>query len=142
MVDMLKGEAFGFPGFDLRRVCRRKGDGRFLRMTPKKKVRTAIKGKIRDIIRKGGATPMPKVVKQFNAWLAGWVNYFRVGHSRRSFSEVRDSTEMKDGNLLTPQKRRRKSSLGWRRWSNEYLCGVLGLRWQRNCRRLPGVERK
>jgi RNA-directed DNA polymerase len=142
MVDILKGEAFGFLGFDLRRVRRRKGDGYFLRMTPKKKARLAIKAKIRDIIRKGGATPMPKMVKQINASLAGWVNYFRVGHSSRAFGEVRDYTEMKVRNLLTRRKRRRKSSIGWRRWSNEYLYGVLGLYWDWKCQWLPGVERK
>ncbi|KAA6449266.1 hypothetical protein DX932_29935 [Bacillus cereus] len=27
------------------------------------------------------------------------------------------------------RKRRRKRSIGWQRWSNEYLYGVLGLYW-------------
>ncbi|MEC2671382.1 group II intron reverse transcriptase/maturase, partial [Bacillus cereus] len=31
--------------------------------------------------------------------------------------------------LLTRRKRRRKRSIGWQRWSNEYLYGVLGLYW-------------
>ena len=83
MVDTLKGEAFGFLGFDLRRVRKRKGDGYFILMTPKKKARKAIKAKIRDIIRHGGATPMAKLVKQINATLAGWVNYFQ-GRQRQS----------------------------------------------------------
>ena len=47
-------------------------------MTPKKKARKAIKAKIRDIIRHGGATPLPKMVEQINASLAGWVNYFEL----------------------------------------------------------------
>jgi group II intron reverse transcriptase/maturase len=34
LVDTLKGEAFGFLGFDLRRVPKRKGDGYYLLMTP------------------------------------------------------------------------------------------------------------
>src|ERR1700732_3874331 len=37
VVDTLQGEAFGFLGFDLRRVRKRKGDGYFVLMTPKKK---------------------------------------------------------------------------------------------------------
>ena len=37
MVDTLKGEAFGFLGFDLRRTRKRKGNGHYLQMTPKKK---------------------------------------------------------------------------------------------------------
>ena len=78
MVDILKGEAFGFLGFDLRSVRKRKGNSYYLQMTPKKKARKAIKAKVRDIIRHSGATPMPKVVKQINASLAGWVNYLRL----------------------------------------------------------------
>lgn len=69
------------------------------------------------------------MVKRINAVLAGWVNYFRVGNSSRAFIEVRDYTEMKIRTLLTRRKRRGKRSVGWRRWSNEYLYNVLGLYW-------------
>ena len=48
--------------------------------------------------------------------------------------------EMKIRTLLTRRKRRRKSSVGWRRWSNEYLYGVLGLYWDWKIQPLPGVE--
>jgi len=139
MVNTLKGEAFGFLGFDLRRVRKRNGDGHFILMTPKKKARKAVKAKVRDIITRGGATPATEVVKRINATLAGWVNYFRVGNSSRAFSEVRDYVEMKVRTLLTRRKRRRKSSVGWRRWSNEYLYDVLGLYWDWKIHPLPGV---
>lgn len=140
LVDTLKGEAFGFLGFDLRRVPKRKGDGYYLLMTPKKKARKAIKAKIRDIIRHGGATPAKTIVAHINAALAGWVNYFRVGNASRAFSEVRDYTEMKVRTLLTRRKRRRKRSIGWRRWSNEYLYDVLGLYWDWTIHPLPSAE--
>jgi len=108
-------------------------------MTPKKKARKAVKAKIRDLVGRGGGTPLPELVKQINATLAGWVNYFRVGNASRAFSEVRDYVEMKVRTLLTRRKRRRKSSVGWRRWSNEYLYGVLGLYWDWTIQPLPGV---
>ncbi len=139
LVNTLKGEAFGFLGFDLRRVRKQRGDGYLILMTPKMKARKAVKAKIRDIIRRGGATPMPELVKQINATLAGWVNYFRVGNASRAFSEVRDYVEMKIRTLLTRRKRRRKSSVGWRRWSNEYLYDVLELYWDWKIQPLPGV---
>jgi len=139
MVNTLRGEAFGFLGFDLRRVRNQSGDRYFILMTPKKKARKAVKAKVRDIIRRGGATPMPELVKQINATLAGWANYFRVGNASRAFSEVRDYVEMKIRTLLTRRKRRRKSSVGWRRWSNEYLYGVLGLYWDWKIQPLPGL---
>jgi RNA-directed DNA polymerase len=139
VVDMLKGEAFGFLGFDLRRVRKTNGNGYFLRLTPKKKARKAIKATVRDIIRHSGATPLPKVVAQINAALAGWVNYFRVGNANRAFSEARQYMEMKVRTLLTRRKRRRKTSIGWRRWSNEYLYEVLGLYWDWKVQPLPGA---
>jgi RNA-directed DNA polymerase len=139
VVNTLQGGAFGFLGFDLRRVRKRKGEDYFILMTPKKKARQAVKAKVRDIIGRSGATPMPVVVKQINATLAGWVNYFRVGNAIRAFSEVRDYVEMKVRTLLTRRKRRRKSSVGWRRWSNEYLYDVLGLYWDWKIQPLPGV---
>jgi group II intron reverse transcriptase/maturase len=81
LVDMLKGESFGFLGFELRRVRKSRKGGYFIRMTPKKKARKAIKAKIRETIRRGGATPAKQLISQINAILAGWVNYFWVGHS-------------------------------------------------------------
>ena len=142
VVNLLKGEALGFLGFDLRRVRKsnKSKGGYFIRMTPKKKARKAVKAKIRETIRRGGATPAKMLISQINAILTGWVNYFRVGHSSRAFSEVRDYVEMKVRTLLTRRKRRRKSSVGWRRWSNEYLYGVLGLYWDWTVRPLPGAH--
>lgn len=140
VVDTLRGDAFGFLGFDLRRVRKRAGNGYFVKMTPKKRARQSIKAKIRDTIRHGGATPAAKLIAKLNATVSGWVNYFRVGNSSRAFSEVRDYLEMKVRTLLTRRKRRQKRSVGWRRWSNEYLYGVLGLYWDWTLRPLSGAE--
>jgi RNA-directed DNA polymerase len=140
VVNLLKGEAFGFLGFDLRRVSKRDRDGYLILMTPKKKARQAVKAKIRDIIRRGGAIPTATLVKRINATLAGWVNYFRVGNASSAFSEVHNYVEMKVRTLLTRRKRRQKTSIGWRRWSNEYLYEVLGLFWDWKLQPLPGVE--
>lgn len=140
MVDTLKDEAFGFLGFDLRRVRKReKRNEYYLQMTPKKKARKAIKAEIRTIIAKGGAMPAKALVAKLNAAVGGWVSYFRVGNSSRAFSEVRDYLEMKVRTLLTRRKRRRKRSIGWRRWSNEYLYDVLKLYWDWQLQPLPGA---
>ena len=68
---------------------------RILVVDDEPKARKAVKAKIRDIIARGGATPATDLVKQINATVAGWVNYFRVGNASRAFSEVRDYVEMK-----------------------------------------------
>jgi len=101
------------------------------------------KTRIREVIQNGGTKPAKEIVAQINQVLAGWVNYFSVGNSSRAFSEIRDYTEMKIRTLLTRRKRRQKRSIGWRRWSDEYLYGVLGLYWDwkvhppEKCRGIP-----
>ena len=140
VVNMLDGVSFGFLGFDFRRILNREKTRHYILLTPKKKARKAIKAKIREIIQHGGATPAKELIKKINTALAGWVGYFRVGNSSRAFSEVRDYLEMKVRTLLTRRKRRRKRSVGWRRWSNEYLYGVLGLFWDWKIHPLQNVE--
>lgn len=140
VVDTLTGDSFGFLGFDLRRVQNREQSRHYILMTPKKKARVAIKAKIREIIRRGGATPAKALVQRLNAAVRGWVNYFRVGNASRAFSEVREYLEMKIRTLLTRRTRRRKTSVGWRRWSNEYLYQVLGLFWDWKVQPLGNVE--
>ena len=125
VVDTLSGEAFGFMGFDIRRVPNREKSRYFFLLTPRKKARLAIKTKIREIISNGGATQVKELVNQINAALAGWVAYFRVGNSSDAFNEVRDYLEMKLRLLLT--RRKKKRGVGWRRWSSEHLYKVLGL---------------
>ena len=139
MVDTLTGAAFGFLGVDLRRVLNRPQTRHYLLMTPKKKARLALKAKLRDLFRRAGATPAKALVARLNAVLAGWVQYFRDGNASRAFSEIRDYVEMKLRTLRTRRTRRRKTSVGWRRWSNEYLYDVLGLYWDWTLRPLPGV---
>lgn len=140
MVDVLKGESFGFLGFDFRRVPKRDKSGHFILMTPKKKARKSIKARIRQIINTGGDAPVQEIIARIKPVLAGWVNYFRVGNSSRAFAEVRDYLEMKIRSLLSRRKRRKKRSVGWRRWSNEYLYGVLKLYWGWKLRPLGNVE--
>jgi len=141
VVNTLKGEAFGFLGFDLRRVQNRQKGRCYILMTPKKKARIAVKAKIRTTIQRGGSTPAKVVIKRLNAQVAGWVNYFRVGNSSRAFSEIRNYLEMKVRTLLTRRKRKRKTSVGWRRWSNEYLYGALGLYWSWKLQPLGNTEK-
>jgi RNA-directed DNA polymerase len=140
VVDTLRGETFEFLGFEFRRVQKHAGDGYFILLTPRKKARLAIKARLRELLRHVGAIPLKEVIAQLNLILAGWVQYFRVGNASRAFSEIRDYVEMKVRNLLTRRKRRHKRSVGWRRWSNEYLYGVLGLFWEWKLRPLQGAE--
>ena len=82
IVNTLEGDAFVFPGLDLRRVAKRHRPDCFILLTPRKKARKAITAKIRDLIRHAGATPIKALIARLNAAVAGWVNYFRVGNSK------------------------------------------------------------
>jgi RNA-directed DNA polymerase len=140
VVDLLRGKSFGFLGFDFRRKLTREGNRHFILLTPKKKACLSIKAKIRELIRRSGATPAKALIKRLNTVVGGWVDYFRVGNASRAFSGVRDYLEMKVRTLLTRRKLRKKRSVGWRRWSNEYLYGVLGLFWDWKIQPLPSAR--
>jgi len=140
VVDLLRGEAFEFLGFELRRETNRARDGQFILLTPRKKARLALKARVREMLRRGGATPLKELIAHLNTVLQGWVQYFRVGNASRAFSEIREYVELKVRSLLTRRKRRRKRSVGWRRWSNEYLYGVLGLFWNWKLSPLPSAR--
>jgi RNA-directed DNA polymerase len=139
MIDTMKNGSFGFLGFDFRRALNRKEKRPYILMTPRKKSRLKIKAEIRDIIARSGSMPTKAIIKRLNAAVGGWVQYFRVGHSSRAFGEVREYLEMKIRILLTRRMRRRKRSIGWERWSNEYIYGTLGLYWGWKLQRLKGA---
>ncbi len=75
IVDLRRGESFGFLGFDFRRVRSLRGVWR-ANYTPKLKKRTALLRKLKDVFRRHQSQPVDRVVKLINPVLRGWVNYF------------------------------------------------------------------
>jgi RNA-directed DNA polymerase len=118
VVDLGKGESFGFLGFAFRRVRSLRGVWR-PEYAPKLKKRTALLQKLRDIFRRFQSQPVGRVVELINPILRGWVNYFAVGHSSRCFSFVKDWVEKKvRRHLMRAQGRQ---GFGWDRWSRRWL---------------------
>ena len=124
MVDLKKGEAFTFLGFEFRRMLSRNKKWR-PNYAPKLKKRTALFGKLKEIFQRNVSQPVGKVVEQINPILRGWVNYFRVGNSSRCFSMVKDWVEKKVRRHL--MRARNRKGYGWKRWSKEWIYGRLGL---------------
>jgi RNA-directed DNA polymerase len=124
IVDLSKGESFGFLGFEFRRVRSRKGVWR-PRYTPKLKKRTALLDKLKDIFRCFQSQPIGRVVALINPILRGWVRYFAIGDSSRCFGYIKDWVEKKVRRHL--MRARGQRGFGWDRWSRRWLYEHLGL---------------
>ena len=124
VVDLAKGESFGFLGFEFRRIRSLGGVWR-AQYTPKLKTRTTLLRKLKEIFRRYQSEPVGRVIALINPILRGWVNYFAVGHSSRCFGFIRDWVEKKMRRPLMRARQRR--GFGWRRWSRRWLYEGLGL---------------
>ena len=124
IVDLCRGDSFGFLGFDFRRIRSRRGAWR-AHYTPKLKKRTALLRKLKEVFRRYQSQPVDRVVKLINPVLRGWVNYFAVGHSSECFSFIKDWVEKKVRRHML--RARNRKGFGWRRWSRSWLYETLKL---------------
>jgi len=124
MVDLVKGESFGFLGFDIRRVRSARGKWYAL-ATPKGKKRTELLRRLREVFASHRSQPVAHVIQRINPMLRGWVNYFAYGNSSECFSYVRDWVDKKIRRHLARNSKR--GGFGWKRWSRRWLTARLGL---------------
>jgi len=124
IVDLSRGESFGFLGFDFRRVRSLRGRWR-PQYTPKQKKRTALLQELKGVFRHSRSQPVAALIAEINPKLRGWVNYFRIGHAGRCFASVRRWVERKVRRHLMRARNRR--GFGWKRWSTAWLHDKLGL---------------
>ena len=124
VVDLAKGDAFGFLGFEFRRVRALSGKWR-AHYAPRLKKRTALLRRLKELFRRYQSQPIDRVIDLINPILRGWVSYFAVGHSARCFGYVRDWVEKKVRRHL--MRARKRQGFGWKRWSRRWLYDTLGL---------------
>jgi RNA-directed DNA polymerase len=124
IVDLSRGESFGFLGFDFRRLRSLRGRWR-PQYTPKQKKRTALLQELKEVFRRSRSQPVEALIAAINPKLRGWVNYFRIGHASRCFAFVRQWVEKKVRRHLMRARNRR--GFGWKRWSTAWLYDTLGL---------------
>jgi RNA polymerase primary sigma factor len=122
IVDLGRGESFGFLGFDFRRIRSRRGAWR-ANYTPKLKKRTALLRKLKDVFRRYQSQPVDRVVQLINPMLRGWVNYFAVGHRLMRLSESHgvsreDFLRNYQGSELDPRWLNRVSKLSAKGWKS------------------------
>src|SRR6202040_946578 len=87
MVDLERGESFGFLGFDFRYLRSRRGAWR-PHYTPKLKKRTALVRELKAVFRRYRSQPIERMINLINPVLRGWVNYFAVGHSSHFVARI------------------------------------------------------
>jgi RNA-directed DNA polymerase len=124
IVDLGRGESFGFLGFDFRGVRSRRGVWR-AQYTPKLKKRTTLLRKLKDVFRRYQSQPVGRVVQLINPVLRGWVKYFAVGHSSECFTLIKNWVEKKVRRHM--MRARKRKGFGWKRWSSQWLYENLKL---------------
>jgi RNA-directed DNA polymerase len=120
-LDLTKGESFSFLGFDFRRLWTKTKKWR-VNYQPKMEARTKVLEKIKDVFRRHNSEPLTRVRDLINPILRGWVNYFKIGHSAKTFGYVKDWLTKKIRRHLMRAKGRQ--GFGWTRWSTKELYGM------------------
>ena len=124
IVDLGRGESFGFLGFDFRYLRGLRGAMR-PHYTPKLKKRTALLRELKQVFRRYRSQPVERVISLINPVLRGWVNYFALGHSSECFSYIKDWVEKKVRRHLAQA--RKRGGFGWEQWSRPWLYDTLRL---------------
>jgi RNA-directed DNA polymerase len=124
IVDLCRGESFGFLGFDFRRVRSRRGVWRPY-YTPKLKKRTALLRTLKDVFRRCQSQPVSRVIELINPILSGWVNYFAIGNASECFAFISDWVEKKIRRHM--MRSRNRKGFGWTQWSRQWLYANLRL---------------
>ena len=117
IVDLGRGDSFGFLGFEFRYLRGLSGQWR-PHYTPKLKKRTALMRALKEVFRRHRSQPIERVLSRINPILRGWVNYFAVGHSSECFSFIKDWVEKKVRRHL--MQARNRQGFGWTRWNRQW----------------------
>ena len=124
IVDVERGETFGYLGFEYRLVKNSNGKKMVLIRPQKKKVQNLI-NEVREFLRKFKYLKVQEVVKQLNPKIRGWVNYFRIGTCSKLFSFIRQWIEQKVRRFQA--KKQLRKGYRWKEWSKDVVYREWGL---------------
>ena len=123
-LDLVKGDSFGFLGFDFRILKTKTGKWR-VNYQPKMQARVKVMDKIRDVFKRHESQPLTRVRYLINPILRGWVQYFRIGNSGKAFGYVKDWLTKKIRRHLMRAKG--KQGFGWKQWSTKGLYATYNI---------------
>jgi RNA-directed DNA polymerase len=110
-------EGFDFLGFRIQRH-RKEGTNRaYVYTYPAKKALASIKRKVKTVTRQGTNNALSDLLRQLNAVLRGWTNYFRHGVSSATFGYLRHYTWWRAVRWL----RRKHRRTGWKKLRARFL---------------------
>ena len=110
-------EGFDFLGFRIQRQTKEGTNKRFVYTFPAKKALASITRKVKTITRQGTNNALSDLLRQLNAVLRGWTNYFRHGVSSDTFGYLRHYTWWRVVRWL----RRKHRRTGWKKLRARFL---------------------
>lgn len=113
-------EGFTFLGFRIRRDTKEGTNKRYVYTYPSKEALASIKRKVRTITNQGTNQDLGHLLRQLNAVLRGWTNYFRHGVSKQTFGYLRHFVWWRVVKWL----RRKHRQTGWKKLRRRYLLGT------------------
>lgn len=123
IVEMEQGETFSFLGFEYRLIQMKKRKRVLIR--PKKKKVQDLITKVREHLNSRRNQNVRQMIKELNPILRGWVNYYRIGHSSKDFSFIRQWVERKVRRFV--RKSQGRKGYGWKEWSSQVVYEDWGL---------------
>jgi RNA-directed DNA polymerase len=120
-----QGSFFAFLGFEVRWKPNPTIKAGYPHTSPRKKKVIELLRKVRDTLRGSQHLSVRDAVARVNPIISGWVNYFRVGNSSKTFDKVKWHVERKVRRFAV--KKRKRKGFGWSRWSSEVVYGQWGL---------------
>ena len=118
IVDLSRGESFGFLGFDFRRLQSLRGRWR-PQYTPKRKARTALLRELKEVFRRSQSQPVDRLDRRDQPEAAR-LGQLLPDRAREPVLHLRAAWVEKKvrRHLMTARNRR---GFGWKRWSTAWL---------------------
>jgi RNA-directed DNA polymerase len=110
-------EGFDFLGFRIQRQLKEGTSKPYVYTYPSKKALGSIMRKVKAITKQGTNNPLSDLLRQLNAVLRGWTNYFRHGVSKATFGYLRHYTWWRVVRWL----RRKHRKVGWKKLRARFL---------------------
>jgi len=117
-------ESFDFLGFNFKKVWNREKTKKVALMFPSKRAVKDVMAKIKLLTRRK-PVKVTHVIQQINPVLRGWMNYFRVGNSGKTFGKVQQYTATKVRRFI--RDKQGKLGFGGKEIPSDFLYKKLGL---------------